>query len=157
MKEQIKNNVDILDVSDYIINYAYENKINDLTNLKLQKLVFYIYAHYLVTNKKQPLFEEKIEAWFYGPIFPTLYFEFYRLGDKNIPQMKTTLKKELDSAVINSIEYVLDKYGKKKAWELSEQIQEEDPWNLAFTYDNDFSRNKITDNAIFQYYSKNNI
>lgn len=46
------------------------------TNLKLQKMLYFIYAiYYYKTNKK--LFIENFEAWKYGPVIRELY-EFFK-------------------------------------------------------------------------------
>ncbi|WP_049821842.1 Panacea domain-containing protein [Candidatus Phytoplasma mali] len=65
------NEINIFDVANYIIA---NKKIPDLTNLKIQKLIFYIYAIYLVkTNQKTKMFHSDIEAWPYGVVSPKLY------------------------------------------------------------------------------------
>ena len=57
----------------------------DITPLKLIKLVYIAYGWNLVLNDKQPkLFEEKIEAWRYGPVIPSIYHEFKRFSDSPI-------------------------------------------------------------------------
>lgn len=50
------------DVANYflLLNYG-----NDLTNLKIQKLVYYAYGLHLARYNKR-LFKEHIEAWDYG-------------------------------------------------------------------------------------------
>ncbi|MGL9687323.1 MAG: hypothetical protein ACQBVK_00755 [Candidatus Phytoplasma sp. TWB_XP] len=55
------NKINIYDVANYIIG-----KDSEITNLKLQKILFYVYTHYLVkTNGLEPMFDETIEAWHY--------------------------------------------------------------------------------------------
>ncbi|MEK0309052.1 Panacea domain-containing protein [Candidatus Phytoplasma citri] len=73
IENQIKGDdkITIFDVANYIIK---TNK-SKITNMKLQKLVYYTYAKYLVENN-QPIFKEPIEAWLHGPVFPHLYNEF---------------------------------------------------------------------------------
>jgi uncharacterized phage-associated protein len=50
-----------------------------LTPMKLIKLVYISYGWHLafIGNK---LFDEKIQAWKYGPVIPSLYHEFKRFG-----------------------------------------------------------------------------
>lgn len=55
-----------LDVSNYIVTLSAEIG-EPVTNMKLQKLLFYSYAWNLVENKRNKLFTEKIIAWKYGP------------------------------------------------------------------------------------------
>ena len=43
-----------------------------LSNLKLQKLLYYAQGHYLGDHAK-PLFEDEIEAWVHGPVVRSIY------------------------------------------------------------------------------------
>ncbi len=68
------------DVARYFLGLATED--GDLiTNLKMQKLVYYAYAWTLVKNDRK-LFDEPIQAWANGPVVPSLYQELkcYRAG-----------------------------------------------------------------------------
>ena len=47
-------------------------KPTGLDKLKLQKLLYYAQAWNLVFNKN-PLFQNKIEAWIHGPAVPEVY------------------------------------------------------------------------------------
>ncbi len=58
--------------ASYLIQLSSKEEENDLTNLKLQKLLFYPQAQYLRINGK-PFFEDKIEAWTYGPVVSDIY------------------------------------------------------------------------------------
>lgn len=52
---------DALEVSQYIIDYCREKKYC-MSNLKLQKVLYYVQAEFLVVTNK-PCFKDKIEAW----------------------------------------------------------------------------------------------
>ena len=47
--------------------------------MKIIKLVYIAHGHYLAKNDS-PLFTEKVEAWDYGPVIPSLYHEFKIYG-----------------------------------------------------------------------------
>jgi uncharacterized phage-associated protein len=47
--------------------------------MKLQKLVYYAHGWNLALTE-QPLIDEYIEAWPYGPVIPSLYYEFKEFG-----------------------------------------------------------------------------
>ena len=51
--------------------------------LKMQKLVYFAYAHHLAETKKR-LFNEKIEAWPLGPVVRSLYDELKKYGSSPI-------------------------------------------------------------------------
>lgn len=82
----------VLDVSRHIINYC-NNKDYDLSNLKLQKILYFIQAYYVSkTDTKEPCFNEKIEAWDFGPVVPRAYHEYKKYGSTNIPPITTYIR-----------------------------------------------------------------
>lgn len=74
-----------LDIARYIINYSNEQEYG-ISNLKLQKLLYFVQAEFLAyTSEKKPCFEEEIEAWGFGPVVPCVYQEYKQFGSGNIP------------------------------------------------------------------------
>ncbi|MGA0447934.1 MAG: Panacea domain-containing protein [Candidatus Phytoplasma pyri] len=148
---QNKDQINIFDVANYIIA---NKKIPDLTNLKLQKLIFYIYAVYLVkTNQKTKMFHSNIEAWPYGPVFPELYFVLSKFHNVIIDKtLDIDFPKVINNLPKSCIEYILQKYGNLKAWQLASQIYDADFWSDVYVDNIAFVDNKITDNVIFEYY-----
>ncbi len=66
--------VTALEVSKLLLSWA--NRNGDLlTNLKLQKLLYYAQAWYLV-NYDKPLFGDEIQAWDFGPVVPKVFNKF---------------------------------------------------------------------------------
>ena len=55
------------EVSSYLIEKSSQVNENDLTNLKLQKILFYAQAEHL-RETGEPLLGEDFEAWKYGPL-----------------------------------------------------------------------------------------
>jgi uncharacterized phage-associated protein len=74
-----------LDIANYFLYKAQEEGQELLSNLKLQKLVYYAQGLHLVIHDGQPLFEDKIEAWNYGPVVPDLYYRYKEWGANGIP------------------------------------------------------------------------
>ena len=72
-------------IANHFILMAKQDRIKDLTPMKLIKLVYIAYAWHLALHSK-PLFNEKIEAWPYGPVIPSLYHEFKRFGNTRITE-----------------------------------------------------------------------
>ena len=70
-----------LDVANYFLLLK---DYNDLTNLKIQKMVYYAYGLNLALHEDR-LFNEKIEAWDYGPVVPELYQAFKKYKDRPVP------------------------------------------------------------------------
>ena len=73
-----------LDIANYLI-YLSEMIGEPLTNMKLQKLLYYCYAWFLVDkNNEEQLFDEEIQAWQYGPVIPLVYDVYKIHGADNI-------------------------------------------------------------------------
>jgi uncharacterized phage-associated protein len=51
-----------------------------LSPMKLLKLVYFAHGWHLAL-KGEPLLNERVEAWRYGPVVPSLYHEFKRFGN----------------------------------------------------------------------------
>ena len=68
----------INDIADYVILAAKadDNDIS-LSNLKLQKLLFYIQAWSYGINKK-PLFQGDFQAWVHGPVNVEIFKTFFQ-------------------------------------------------------------------------------
>lgn len=56
----------------------------DITNLVLNKLVYFAQVESLRETGK-PLFEDKIEAWSYGPVERDVYFTFQNTDATGFP------------------------------------------------------------------------
>ena len=63
-----------VDVARYIIWYC-KRQGYSISNLKLQKILYFVQAEFLV-NTGKPCFSEEIEAWDFGPVVPEVYHEF---------------------------------------------------------------------------------
>lgn len=73
-----------LDVANYIVWQAAERK-NPVTHLKLQKLLYYVVAKYL-QEYNEPLIDEPICKWQYGPVVKSVYHQFKILGSLPITE-----------------------------------------------------------------------
>ena len=54
-----------------------------LSPLKLQKMIYFLYKEYLQKTGSE-IFNERFETWKYGPVIPSLYFEFMSFGNHSI-------------------------------------------------------------------------
>jgi uncharacterized phage-associated protein len=76
-----------IDIANYFICKAQEETEDDrelISNLKLQKLVYYAQGLHLAIYG-EPLFDDIIEAWQYGPVVPDLYHLYKTYGAQGIP------------------------------------------------------------------------
>lgn len=70
-------------IADYVITY-YDKTDWVISNLKLQKVLYFLQAQYLVSTGNK-LFEDEIEAWDFGPVVPSVYHEYKIFGSACIP------------------------------------------------------------------------
>lgn len=112
-----------LDIAKYIIYFA--NKTGELiTNLKLQKLLYYAQGWHLA-HKNENLFEDKFEAWVHGPVIPSIYRKYRKAWlpineEVELPSLPEELKKWLDR--------FLNSYLSIDAFELEKMVHREVPW-----------------------------
>ena len=112
--------IQVFDVAAYILE-----RMETMTTMKLQKLVYYSQAWSLVWDEKQ-LFEEDIEAWANGPVVRDL-FDYHR-GMYEISEMPIGNSRLLNQEQRDTIDAVLEYYGDKPAQWLIELTHMEDPW-----------------------------
>lgn len=72
-------------IANYIVFVALRRGI-DITNLHLQKILYYLQAESLV-NTGRPLFDGVIEKWRLGPVVPTVYHEYKKFGSQPIKEI----------------------------------------------------------------------
>ena len=70
--------VDALAVGNSILDRAAKENI-DMTPMKLQKLIYCLYKEYY-KNTGRALFDERFEAWKYGPVLRSIYDAFKKFG-----------------------------------------------------------------------------
>lgn len=123
-------------VADWIV--AMHHRHGDaITNLRLQKLIYYVQAWYLV-REKTALFEQDFEAWMHGPVIPELYHKYKKYGSnpivwegeidesEGVPELP-----DLDEGVADHIIEVLNSYGNDSTWSLEQRTHKERPWLAA--------------------------
>lgn len=115
---------DVRDVAEYILRTA-----GTMTAMKLQKLCYYAQAWHLVWEDR-PLFDNEIQAWANGPVSPRLYACHRKQFTVSAGDITPT-PKELDASEKESIDTVVQYYGKRSAMELSQLTHAEDPWKDA--------------------------
>jgi uncharacterized phage-associated protein len=73
----------VIDVANFFIYLALECGDEQVTNMRLNKLLWYAQGHALATLGK-PLFSEEFEAWQYGPVLPSIYHRYKVCGNDKI-------------------------------------------------------------------------
>lgn len=108
--------------------YAIEKQ--SITNLKLQKVLFYIQAKSFLM-RGEPIFQDDIEAWRHGPVVRDVYNAFYPfiafpldendiIVKQNLPELDGTSFYIVYSTVKETIPYsawgLVDKTKKTRVW-----------------------------------------
>lgn len=156
----------VLEVAQHIINFSIKEG-EPLTNLKLQKILYYTQAAFL--NKfNEVCFEEDIEHWRHGPVIPKVYSKYKSYIDENITDIQNydtemCIDSNLNLSVIEInynvdkfkeedrelIEKVVRSYFNTSPWEMVDKTHEETPWVKSNT-------NEIIDtNSIKSYFDMN--
>ncbi len=114
-------------IADTIIQLSRERGL-EITNLKLQKLLYYAQA-WMLACADRPLFDDDFEAWVHGPVVPRVFrrFKEYRWNPITAP-VKPVVD---DPALRDYLSEVVSKYGKLSATQLERLTHLEDPWKEA--------------------------
>jgi uncharacterized phage-associated protein len=129
--------ISAMDVANYFTYKAAADDENDLTNLKLQKLLYFSQADFF-KKYSTPLFNEDIEAWQYGPVIREVYEKYRVCGSYPISYF------ELDDSQVElapEIEDFLDEsYQKWNKFSSSYLVtlshKQGDPWSKYFQKSN---------------------
>jgi len=115
------------DIAAYFL-IASRDRGEVLTSLKLQKLLYYAQAWFLVKRDK-PLFEEDFQAWIHGPILASQYDRFKSNSWR--PIADEIEAPELPGHVTIHLDEILDVFGVESAIALEAMTHAEEPWREA--------------------------
>lgn len=116
-----------LDIAKYFITLADPEEEDLITNLKLQKLLYYAQGFHLVLFGK-PLFSERIEAWQSGPVVPEVYRFYKRYEPNPLPQPDDFNIEQYDRETQELLDEVYEVYGQYTAPKLMRFTHQEKPW-----------------------------
>lgn len=127
----------VLQVARHII-HRFEEQGQKVSNLKLQKLLYFSWIDFYIKNKKY-LFEQSFEAWKFGPVNPDTYYNFCDFGGLPIC-LDLFGDKKITSEIKTSDAHILDstinKYLKTSVFELVAKTHNKDGAWIA-TYSGD--------------------
>jgi uncharacterized phage-associated protein len=123
----MSDNLHPRDVANYFLANVEEDSGDSIANLKLQKLVYFAQGLHLAMQG-QPLFQDPIEAWDYGPVVPGLYHAFKHRGNRAIEPPERFEADDYLPEVREILDAVLTVYGQFSAWKLRDITHDEPPW-----------------------------
>ncbi len=119
-----------LDLANYIVSKCIQDEY-PISNLQLQKIMFFIQKDFL-QNDLGPAFDERIEAWQFGPVVPIAYNKYCCFGG-----MPITIQEE--SSFIPKQNDLIDSIIKEKRmlrpWDMVEMTHKRDgAWDKVYNY-----------------------
>lgn len=153
-----------LDVARYIIKRCHMQQ-KSISNLKLQKILYFVQAEFLVSTGRK-CFSDAIEAWDFGPVVPEAYREYKQFGSSNIPRVSyiidfdsediwnSKVKRYVGDSIREAdqkrIEAVVDRFAEYSATDLVSITHNQSPWKDAYV---PHMNNEITTDAIKEYFN----
>lgn len=159
----MKGILDAKDLASYI-RYKYSllpNKLDILSPLKLQKSLYFCFAYWggfvrkgqnkkkeLELNFSEYLFNERIEAWVYGPVVPDVYHdkEIRECNPEKLFNGKEYVREFIDG-ILNDVLNVSD-------FKLVEISHNDECWKRNFRKSEIFHNNEIPKEEIIREYAK---
>lgn len=138
-------------VADFFVRFSRERG-DGVSNLKLQKLLYYAQGWYLALNR-EPLFDDELQAWMHGPAQRQVCGRFKRWSwnpiEADIPDPK------LSDDVADHLIEVYEVYGRFSPWELERMTHSEAPWREARgdLHDSEPSEELISKKSMRRYFS----
>jgi uncharacterized phage-associated protein len=142
--------VEAYDVAKLFLKWARENG-DTITNLKIQKLLYYAQAWYLV-NYGRRLFDDDIEAWELGPVIRSIYRKWKQFNSSPIQYIPNG--KETNVFQKHQVDFLVEFYrifSSLSSTTLVSMAHNEDPWKKAFKS----GQNTIISTSVMKdYYTK---
>lgn len=141
---------DVITIADAILKLA-KKKGQALTPMQLMKLVYIAHGWSLALRDKD-LFQDRIEAWKYGPVIPDLYFATKQWGRSPIPLDKIDGDIGIDADTNNFLNDVVDNYAHIDGIALSHMTHKPGtPWSQVYV---DGRNASIPDDCIASHYKQ---
>lgn len=112
----------VLNVAFYIFNQYLKKMHDEIDQMKLHKLLYFSQRESLVQTE-QPLFEEEFQGWKYGPVCVSVRNAYVQGQFKNEENFK-----DVEQNCKDIVNKVLEQYGSKNSWSLSDITHFEYSW-----------------------------
>ncbi len=114
-------------IANYFLKLADDDSGELLSNMKLQKLLYYAQGFHLALYN-EPLFKERILAWTHGPVVADVYYKYKEYGNTGIPTPSEIDCSHLPLTVKELLNEIFNVFGQFSAWKLRDLTHEEPPW-----------------------------
>lgn len=117
-----------LSISKYLISKSNPAEGGELlSNMKLQKLLYYCQGFYYAKFKSK-LFEDNIYAWQYGPVVKDVYHNFKHYGSNGISLEVVDEEINLSANEKKMVDEVFNYFNQFSAIKLMNMTHSEEPW-----------------------------
>ncbi|MBQ7016864.1 MAG: DUF4065 domain-containing protein [Firmicutes bacterium] len=140
------------------ISYIF-NKMEEITPLALQKMLYYIQGFYMMMFGKE-LFSEECEAWVHGPVYKNVYQVFKSFRYNPIDDVRFSLLQnrfvELNENEKRTIDLIINSFGMYSGRMLERITHNEKPWCDARTewFEYQASNEIISKSSICNYFKE---
>lgn len=127
----MKFNSNIIENSYYMIS-LFHNQNKDITNLQLQKLMYFTECFFMALTDSDYLYDEECLAWTYGPVYKILYnrFKEFSKNDIIISDEQVAIGERLPEINRHFIEAIYTQFGNfSSAYLVGLTHQENSPWD----------------------------
>lgn len=107
-----------LDIAKYIISKCTSDE-KPINNLQLQKILYYAQKEFLRVSSA--LFDDEFEAWQFGPVIPSVCYQYCGFGALPIRMQYSTKLDGLTPKELETINDIIEEKRKKNPWELVEE------------------------------------
>lgn len=122
----MNTSVSALTVAKYFLSLADEEAGDLMSNLKLQKLLYYAQGCWVAVNgAEKPLFRDKVYAWKHGPVVKIVYNHYSKFKGNALP---VEARPELRRDIVAFLNEVYRVFGRFSGWQLREMTHRETPW-----------------------------
>jgi uncharacterized phage-associated protein len=116
-----------LNAADYLIALVDRESGDNITNLKLQKLLYYAQGFHVAMHDGEPLFSESVLAWPHGPAVKQVHIQ-YNCKWYPIELKSPVYADEYAPEVRELLHAVYATYGQFSATKLENMTHAEPPW-----------------------------
>lgn len=138
----------VIDIANKVVASTDLNQGETISNLKLQKMLYYLQGFFIAAFDKK-LFEEKVEAWQYGPVVREAYFHFKEFGQAALMLKGDETIISLSEEEEKLFEEVMEEYGQFSAIKLMNMTHAESPWRKTF---NEKPQSEISYERLKEYF-----
>lgn len=139
-------------IGDYLVAFSQQHG-DPISNLKLQKLLYYAEGWYLAIYDRS-LFSEPLQAWIRGPVVYSVWRRFNAYKWKPITKKVPTPR--VSAQVEAHIEELMSVYGDFAAFTLERMTHDEPPWiNARNGIDAAMPSNAVISRSDMKSYFKN--